>query len=141
MQVLWLLSDLDDARGIEIGELTQLRHAARHCGLLVLNANHWAVKLHRYGLLGVRSICEILGDSLGRARKVAHKRLGDRLSCLRKVQSLSLLRLEVRLYTLAGYTCHVGLALDHVHALLQIADAVDDLGVRLSEVGVHGLSD
>ncbi len=67
MRVLWLLSDLDDARGVEIGELTQLGNAARRCGLLVPNSNAWAVKLHRYGLLRVGSDIEILGDSLGRA--------------------------------------------------------------------------
>ncbi len=139
---MWLLSDLDDARGVEIGELTELRHVARRWSLLVLNSNHWAVKLHRYGLLGVRSSIEILGNSLGRARKVAHKGLGDRLSCLLKVHSLSLLGLEaVWLYALLGRTCQVRLALDHLHALLQVADAVDDLGVRLREVGVHGLGD
>ncbi len=77
-----------------MGELTQLRHVARRCGLLVLDANHWAVKLHRYGQ-GIRCSIEILGDSLGRARKMAHDRFGDCLSCLRKVHSLSLLWLEI----------------------------------------------
>ncbi|MCP4666279.1 MAG: hypothetical protein GY849_07920 [Deltaproteobacteria bacterium] len=73
---------------------------------------------------------------------MAGERLGDGLTCLLKIQSLSLLWLEdVLLYFLVGGTCKVGLVLDHVHALLQIANAVNDLGVRLGEVGVHCLSD
>ena len=73
---------------------------------------------------------------------MAHKRLSDRLSCLLKVHSLSLLGLEAVLrYALVGCTCEFRLALDHLHALLQVADAVYDLGVRLREVWVHGLGD